>query len=105
MSLYKSEQTYFTVHLLHGFRHALQELLPSYPELPFQFRSFFHTKFLNRCYTSPYKYYTKGLHVAVAKPTYEPSSSSPIEDRFITEALQIPAIGHLQTPTLERVLI
>ena len=51
------------------------------------------------------KYYTKGLHAAVAKPTYAPGSSSPIEDRFIAEALKIPAIGHLQTPTLERVLL
>jgi hypothetical protein len=37
----------------------------------------------------------------VAKPTYAPGSSSPIEDRFIAEALKIPVIGHLQIPTLE----
>ncbi len=52
------------------------------------------------------KYHTTGLHHAtVAKPTYAPDSSSPIEDRFIPEALKIPVISHLQTPTLERVLI
>ena len=52
------------------------------------------------------KYHTKGLHhVAVVKPTYAPGSSSPIEDRFISEALKIPVISHLQTPTLERVLL
>jgi hypothetical protein len=56
-------------------------------------------------FASPYIYYTKGLHTTVAKPTYAPGSSSPIEDRFIAEALKIPAIGHLQTPTLERVLL
>ena len=44
-------------------------------------------------------------HAAVGKPTYAPGSSSPIEDRFIAEALKIPAISHLQTPTLERVLL
>jgi hypothetical protein len=73
--------------------------------LPFQFRSFFEAKLLNRCYASPYQYYTKGLQAAVAKPSYAPGSSSPIEDCFIDEALKIPAIGHLQTPTLERVLL
>jgi hypothetical protein len=41
----------------------------------------------------------------VAKPTYAPGSSSPIEDRFIPEDLKKPVIGHLQTPTLERVLL
>jgi hypothetical protein len=36
------------------------------------------------------KYHTTGLqHAAVAKPTYTPGSSSPIEDRFIAEALKI----------------
>ena len=63
---------------------------------------------LNRCLASTYKYYPKGFHsahAAVAKPTYAPDSSSPIEDRFIAEALKIPAIGPLQTPTLERVLL
>ena len=104
MTLYKSEQTYFATHLLHGCRRAHQELLPSYPALPVQFRIFFDAKLLNRCFASPYIYYTKGLHAAVTKPTYAPGSSSPIEDRFIAEALKIPAIGHLQTPTLERVL-
>ena len=69
------------------------------------FAFFFDAKLLNRCFASPYIYYTKGLHAAVAKPTYAPGSSSPIEDRFIAEALKIPAIGHLQTPTLERVLL
>ncbi len=78
MTLYKSEQTYFATHLLHGC---------------------FDAKLLNRCFVSPYKYYTKGLHAAVAKPTYAPGSSSPIEDRYIVEVLKIPAIGHLQTPT------
>jgi hypothetical protein len=105
MTLYKSEQTYFAAHLLHGCRCAHQELLSSYPAIPFQFRSFFDAKLLNRCFASTYKYYTKDLHAAVAKPTYAPSSSSPIEDRFIAEALKIPAIGHLQTSTLERVLL
>ena len=105
MTLCKSEQTYFDAHLLQGYRHAHQELLPSYPALPVQFRIFFDAKLLNRCFASPYIYYTKGLHAAVAKPTYAPGSSSPIEDRFIAEALKIPAIGHLQTPTLERVLL
>ncbi len=52
------------------------------------------------------KYHTTGLHHdTVAKPTYAPDFSSPIEDRFIDEALKIPVISHLQTPTLERVLL
>jgi hypothetical protein len=105
MTLYKSQQTYFAAHLPHGCRRAHQELLPSYPALPVQFRILFDAKLLNRCFASPYIYFTKGLHADVVKPTYAPGSSSPIEDRFIPAALKIPAIGHLQTTTLERVLL
>ncbi len=55
MTLYKSEQTYFAEHLLHGCRRTHQELIPSYPALPVQFRIFFDAKLLNRCFASPYQ--------------------------------------------------
>jgi hypothetical protein len=83
MTLYKSEQTYFATHLLHSFRCAHQELFPSYPVILSSF-AFFSMKLLDRCISSPYIYYTKGLHTAVVKPTYASGSSSPIADHFIS---------------------
>jgi hypothetical protein len=84
MTLYKSEQT------LHTYFMVADALTKNYFHrilLPFQFRIFFDAKLLNRCFTLPYKYYTKGLHSVVVKPIYTPGSSSPIEDRFVPEAL------------------
>ncbi len=83
MTLYKSGQIYFASHLLHGSRRAHQELLPSYPALSVQFRIFFDED-AQPMFRFTYIYYTKGLHVAVAKPTYAPGSSSPIADHFIS---------------------
>jgi len=57
MTLYKSEQTYFATHLLHGCARAHQALLPSYPALPLQ-SSGSDAQLLNRCLASTYKYYT-----------------------------------------------
>ncbi len=70
MTSYKSEQTYFAAHLLHGCTRAHQALLPSYPALPLQFRS--------RCpVAQPMSRFDiqvlrvfHSAHAAVAKPTF-----------------------------------